>query len=118
MPTHINNNKNAEIDLEIKNKFLLQTHLSSQEILAMLGFCRSRDSMPEPESLGLHLPRKMVLCTERKVVETTRGLDSTATLEMMAKLILSNTLLESMDSESLEEITFPAVDKPLPTTRM
>jgi len=24
MPTHINNNKNAEIDLEIKNKFLLQ----------------------------------------------------------------------------------------------
>merc|ERR1712198_788927 len=48
--------------------------LSLQEILAMLGFCRSRDSMPELESLGLHLPRKMVLCTERKVAETTRGL--------------------------------------------
>ena len=74
--------------------------------------------MPEPESLGLHLPRKMVLCIERKVAETTRGLVSTATLEMMAKLIPSNTQLESMDSESLEEITFPAVDKLLPTTRM
>lgn len=29
MPTHINNNKNAEIDMEIENEFLFQAHLSS-----------------------------------------------------------------------------------------
>merc|ERR1712212_739791 len=47
--------------------FLLAPHsllLSSKEILAMPGSCRSRDSMLEPESLDQLSPRRMVLYRE------------------------------------------------------
>ena len=54
--------------------------------------------MQELASLGLPLLRRMVSCTERKVWETMKELDSTVTLEMMARLILSNTLLVLMVS--------------------
>merc|ERR1711874_795988 len=94
--------------------FLLAPHsllLSSKEILAMPGSCRSRDSMLEPGSLDQLSPR-------RRVVEITRGSDSTVTLGTMAKPTPSNTLLESMDSELSEVIIFPAVDRPLHRTRM
>merc|ERR1711874_835254 len=77
--------------------FLLAPHsllLSSKEILAMGGSCRSRDSMLEPESLDQLSPRR--------VVEITRGSDSTVTLGTMARPTLSNTPLESMDSELSE----------------
>merc|ERR1712012_609077 len=66
--------------------------------------CRSRGSMLELASLDQHLLRRMVWCTGRRVWGTMRGLDSTVTLEMMAKHTLCNTVLERMDSEFLVEI--------------
>merc|ERR1712025_1334703 len=81
--------------------------LSSKEIPAMPGPCRSRGLMLELESLGQLSPRKTGWCTGRRAVATTRGLDSTVTLGMMARLTLSSTPLVLMDSES-SEVTIPS----------
>merc|ERR1712243_1978 len=92
--------------------------LSSKEIPAMPGSCRSRDSMLELESLDLLSPRRMGWCTGRRAGGTMRGLDSTVTSGMMASPTLSNTPLESTDSESLEVTISLVEDRPLLRTRM
>merc|ERR1712066_404463 len=84
------------------------------------GSCRSRGSTLAPASSALPSPRRTAWCTGRRASATTRGLDSTATWGMTARLTPSSTRQESTGSGSLVEITFPAVDRillmPSPST--
>merc|ERR1712106_429099 len=73
----------------------------------MQRFWKSRYSMLVTADLVLLSPRKMELCTGRRHLLMERELGSTATLIMMGRPSLSDTLLELMDSGSWKELTFP-----------
>merc|ERR1712201_8377 len=87
---------------------------SSKETQVSQRFCKNRGSMLAREPLVLLSPRRMVLFIGRRARETMRGLDSTATLLLMASKSLSNTVLELMDSGFLEETTSQVEARTLP----